>query len=459
MNNDSDYIFHEYTYSLCPQCLLPIPAKIIIKNNSVYLSKFCQKHGESLAILEEDAAYYLSEAQYAKPGTLSKTQTKISKGCPFDCGLCPDHEQHTCIALIEVTNNCNLKCPTCYADSNKGNYLSLEKIERMLDFYQEAEGGKAEVLQISGGEPTLHPQIIEIIKLAKKKQIKSVMLNTNGIRIAEDLEFVKELSRFDEGFEIYLQFDGFDPSTYKRIRGIDMTGIKKRAIDNLTGYKIPITLVATVEKGINDHELGKIFEFGLHTPFVRGVNFQPLAFFGRLNKPDINNRITMTGIIKKLEEQTNGILTKKDFIPLPCHPERVAFTFLYRKGGGFVPITRHLNAKKYLPLIKNTFSFKPEDFTEKIEKNFILSCNCFDLLKKLRPLIPVNYTLKSKVDKTKHINENTFRVSIVSFVDAYNFDMKSMKKECVHIITPDLKRIPFSSFNLIHRNRYAAKSL
>lgn len=456
MSKDSDYIFHEYTYSFCPLCMTLSPAKIVIKDGKVYILKQCKKHGKRMDILEEDAEYYKKEFEYSKPGTLSKTQTKTLRGCPYDCGLCPDHEQHTCIALIEITNGCNLKCPTCYANSGVGKFLSLKKIGKMMDLFKEAESGEPGVLQISGGEPTVHPQVIEIIKMAQEKGIKQVMLNTNGIRISTDLEFVKQLSRFKKGFEIYMQFDGFDEKANKRIRGKPMNEMRMRAIDNLTKYEIPITLVATVENGVNDKELGKIFEFALNRPYIRGVNFQPLAFFGRLNHPDPNNRITMTGIINRLEEQTNGILLKKDFIPLPCHPERVAFTYLYRKGSGFVPVTRHLNAKEYIPLIKNTFSFKPEDFTEKLELN-IAGCDCFGLLKKLRPLIPDNYAKKSQKEKKKHLDENTFRVSIVSFVDAYNFDMKSMKKECIHIITPDLKRIPFSSFNMIHRAKYALK--
>lgn len=154
--------------------------------------------------------------QYSKPGTLSKPQQSRDRGFPFDCGLCPDHEQHSCIGVLEVTSNCDAHCPTCYAQSkDNGEFLRMEQFEQMLDFFIDAEFGQAEILQISGGEPTTHPDILEIIRMAKRKKIKYVMLNTNGLRIATDETFVRELSRFVRDFEVYLQFDGFAEQTYQ----------------------------------------------------------------------------------------------------------------------------------------------------------------------------------------------------------------------------------------------------
>lgn len=455
MSNQKDYQFIEYTTSLCPICLKRVDAKIILKDNKIFVLKHCFEHGEQEEILEENAEYYLKRMQYTKPGSVSKTQTLRKNNCPFDCGLCPDHEQHTCIGLIEVTNNCDLKCPMCYANSGIGGHLPLEKIDEMLDFFLDSEFGNAEILQISGGEPTTHPQIIEIIKLARKKKIKYVMLNTNGLLIADDEDFVKELSQFVGGFEIYFQFDGFDEKIYKHLRGRELLEVKMRAIENLTKYKIPITLVSTIERGINDQEIGKIVEFGINTKYIRGINFQPVAFFGRLGTVNKENRITITGIIQELEKQMNGMIGINDFIPLPCNVDRVAISYLYRVKDDFIPLTRNLDIKNYLPVIRNTFKFDPEDFLKDLVKNTMCSsgncCNYLTLLKKFKKIIPDNYLLKSKEEKIEYVSENTFRISVTSFVDAYNFDMKSMKKECVHVITPDLKKIPFSSYNILHR--------
>jgi 7,8-dihydro-6-hydroxymethylpterin dimethyltransferase len=451
----SEYRYIEHTTSICPSCLKRLDAKIVEKDGKIFILKFCPEHGAQEEILEEDAEYYLGRMRYTKPGTVSKTQTQRKNGCPFDCGLCPEHEQHTCVGLIEVTNKCDLGCPTCYANSGNGGFLSLEKIGEMLDFFLDSEYGDAEILQISGGEPTTHPQIIDIIRLAREKKIKYVMLNTNGLRVADDEEFVRELSQFVGGFEIYLQFDGFDDAVYRHLRGRDLSEIKARAVRNLTKYKIPITLVSTIERGVNDHEIGKIVEFGIATKYIRGINFQPVAFFGRLKGIDSKKRITMTGVIEAIDRQMKGMIRKADFFPLPCNVDRVAIAYLHKSDGEFIPLTRNLNVVDCLPAIRNTFKFDPEEFLKDLTKKALCPggscCNYLGAIKDFGKLIPKSFYAKTQAEKIEYVSENTFRISITSFVDAYNFDMKSMKKECVHIITPDLRKMPFSAYNMLHR--------
>ena len=228
-----DYILYEMTTSICPECNERIQAKVIIRDKAVYLMKFCPIHGKQEELLEEDIEYHRQKRNFDKPGTISKTQTIFEKGCPFDCGLCPQHDQHTCIGLIEITNKCNLNCPSCYADSGSGEFLSLTKINEMMDFLIESEGGQAEILQISGGEPTLHPELFPILELARKKNIKYLMLNTNGLRIADDEEFARKLGVFKGSFEIYLQFDGFKESCYSSLRGENILERKMRAISTI----------------------------------------------------------------------------------------------------------------------------------------------------------------------------------------------------------------------------------
>ncbi len=452
-----DYVFYEFTNALCPECLHSIPAKVILKDDKVFLLKYCPDHGESIELLEEVAAYHLKKRQYDKPGTKMKVHTKMEKGCPYDCGICPQHDQHACIGLIEITTKCDLKCPLCYANAGTGEFLPLDKIEKMMDFFQDSEGGKAEILQISGGEPSLHPDILKIIALAKTKKFKYVMLNTNGIRLAEDEAFVEALSQFVGGFEIYLQFDGFKASTYENLRGENLLEKKKKAIENLTKYKLPTTLVSTISKGINDDEVGQIFTFGLNQPYVRGINYQPVAFFGRTQQRVVDNRITLTGILKRMEQQTSSMLKMDDFIPLPCNVERVAITYLYRTSTGeFTPITRGAQIQDYLPLIDNTFAFTIEDALKNVSKSIKdvkTPCDCLKFLGDFKQMVPLDFVIKSKEQKMDYIDQNTFRISVSSFLDAYNFDMKSMQKECVHVITSDLRKIPFSAYNIIHREK------
>ena len=189
-------MFLESTICLCNSCQKTIEGKIIKNGSSIFLQKLCKDHGIQEELLEEDASYYFRKREFDKPGNKIKPDTKFSKGCPFDCGLCPNHEQHSCNAIIDITDRCDMGCPTCYASSGKGKDLSLDKIEKMMDFFQERENNEAEILQISGGEPTVHPQILEILALSKKKKFRYVLLNTNGLRIARDENFAKELSKF-----------------------------------------------------------------------------------------------------------------------------------------------------------------------------------------------------------------------------------------------------------------------
>jgi len=457
-NYQRDYKFISFTSGLCNECLRKIDAKIVQIGESIYIKKICPEHGQQTEILEEDAGFYLKRNEFDKSGTISKTQTAVKLGCPFDCGLCPSHDQHTCNGLIEVTGACDLGCPTCYANSGAGDHLPVETIDKMLDLFVESEYGSGEILQISGGEPTLHPQIIDIIKLARSKTIKYILLNTNGLRIARDEEFVKELSQFKGGFEIYLQFDGLTDRSVQPIRGKNVTSQKFKALENLAKYKIPITLVATIVKGVNDDQIGPIFEFALRQPLVRGINYQPVAFFGRLDRVDTENRITMTGILRSLKDQTKGMVKVSDFIPLPCDVERVAISYLFKQGEAFIPLIRNVDIKQFLPAIRNTFKFAPDDvmkeITESLAKNAQGCCQLAGLFGNLKKTImPSNYLAMSSDQKADFINNNTFRISATSFIDKYNFDARSMQKECVHVITPDLKKIPFSAYNMIHRDK------
>lgn len=451
-----DYIYHSFTKTLCSKCGKRIDGKIIYNENGVYILKNCPDCGEHSELLEEDYSYHLRKAKYDKQGTLSSVQTKRENGCPYDCGLCPSHDQHSCIGLIEITKRCNLDCKMCFAkcEASQGKDLSLEQIEQMMDFYMDAENGKAEILQISGGEPTLHKDIIKIVQMAKDKGFKYVMINTNGIKIAEDEAFAKELAQFKGGFEVYLQFDGLNDEIYEKLRGKTLFDVKKKAVHHLSKYKIPTTLVTTIEAGINDNFIGEILAFGMNTDCVRGVNFQPVSYYNG-EKPRAD-RTTLSGVLKRIERQTKKMILMSDFIPLPCNVERVAITYLFKNEKGFIPITRDRDLSEFKASIENTFMFTVEDTLKnfKEDSKIFNVCACCDFINDIKKYLPRNFLLKSKEEKMKFVDENTFRISVSAFVDRYNFDIKSVQKECVHFITPDLKRIPFSTFNMLYREKY-----
>jgi uncharacterized radical SAM superfamily Fe-S cluster-containing enzyme len=460
---DRPYIYHNFTNSLCPKCLKVIQAKIILQNNKVYMLKTCPEHGAMRTLLSSDAAYYLSQSQYNKPGTLPRHfQTPVEKGCPLDCGLCTDHEQHTCLALVEITEACNLRCPTCFADSDVGRFSPLEEVGRMLDTVIENEG-YADVVQFSGGEPTIHPHLIEILEMAKKKRIKAMMINTNGVRIARDEEFVRQLTAFKGNFEVYLQFDGFRQSTYEALRGLDLRAVKQKAIENLTKYEIPINLTATIKRGVNEDEIGEIVKFGVAQKMVRGITFQPITNVGRHDDFNAMDRTTVPDVIRAIDEQTDGMFRKTDFVPLPCHSDCISMTYAYIKGKKVKPLPRYIDVKAYLDVIGNQINFRVDDMKSVVGEALMrlwsasMPLSTVNALRDFSCCLPVAPQALSQSEHASVLYENMFRIVIIAFMDAWNFDVRSAKKCCVHHVLPDGKIVPFCSYNTLHRPRYMHK--
>src|SRR5438105_3429169 len=302
---DVDYVFFELTRSICPQCRRVIDAHILLRDNKVYMRKRCPEHGSFEGLVYGYAQSYISSARINKPGNIPLAySTPIQHGCPHDCGLCPDHQQHACLGIIEVNSACNMDCPLCFANAGAGFNLTLEEVEGMLDHLVETEG-HPEVVQFSGGEPSIHPHILQMMRAAKARNIRHVMLNTNGKRIADDDMFLAALA--DIHPSIYFQFDGFTSETYRVLRGEpDLLQLKLRALDRLAATGLSVILVPAIERGVNLHEVGAIVKFAIAHPAVRGINFQPAFHSGRHGEHDPLQRLTIPDILRAMEEQTAG---------------------------------------------------------------------------------------------------------------------------------------------------------
>ena len=321
--------------SLCETCLKLVPAKILIEGDEVFYQKRCPAHGVQKTLVASDAAYFKSTKDFVKPGDLPLAyQSRTHHGCPWDCGLCPDHEQHSCLALIEVNDECNLTCPVCFADSSprRTRNRTLAEVDAMLETLVASEGNP-DLMQISGGEPTIHPQILEILHLAKTKPIRHIMLNTNGIRIATDKAFVAELAKLKPGFEVYLQFDSLHRTALENLRGADLRKVRADALANLEEAGISTTLVCVVKKGVNDGEIGDIVRHALSFKCVRGITFQPVQDAGRNLDFDKNrDRMLLTDIRRAIATQAGEVFTGEDIIPLPCNPDYIAIAYGLRDG-------------------------------------------------------------------------------------------------------------------------------
>lgn len=445
------YIFYELTNSVCSNCLRIAEAKIIFEEGNVYLIKNCLEHGREKVLISTDIEYYKACRSFLKPGQMPlRFNTATELGCPYDCGLCPDHEQHSCLTLIEITDRCNLECPVCYADSSpkKGKHRSLKEIEFMLDELVKNEG-EPDVVQLSGGEPTIHPQFWEVMDLAKSKPIKHLMINTNGVRIAQDKDFCARLATYIPGFEVYLQFDSLKSAPIAQLRGMDLKDVRRQAIANLNEFEISTTLVVTLCKGLNDNEIGDIIEFALQQPSVRGITFQPMQMAGRLEGFDPEkDRLTLAEIRQKILAQSQ-VFQAQDIIPVPCHPDCIAMAYALKVDGKTVPLSGIIG-KDTLLSGRNTIQYENDPAVrDQIFKLFSLNQTPDSSSSALGDLLCCLPKLKFPSELSY---KNIFRIIIMEFLDRYNFDVRSVKRTCVHIAHPDGRIIPFDTYNMFYRN-------
>ena len=450
---DRPYLFYELTNSLCSTCLKKVEAKVVIQNDHVYLHKWCPEHRLQKVLISTDAEYYKLSRQTLKPGQMPlKFNTPIKYGCPFDCGLCPDHEQHSCLTLIEITDQCNLTCPVCYSESSphRLTHRSMEQIEFMLDCVVRNEG-EPDVVQISGGEPTIHPQFFQVLDLAKSKPIKHLMVNTNGIRIANDAEFAKRLKDYMPGFEIYLQFDSLKPGPLLALRGVDLTDVRKKALDRLNQHNISTTLVVTLKKGLNDQEIGELIDFALKQKCVRGITFQPIQDAGRLqNFNPETDRLTLGEIRQQILRQS-PIFKPSDVIPVPCHPDCLAMAYALKVNGQITPLTGLIDPRVLLHGEGNTIIYEKHDAMRgELFKLFSTAASPGSSASSLKQLLCCLPLVEMKGETLSY--DNIFRILIMQFLDPHNFDVRSVKKTCVHIVHPDGRIIPFDTFNLFYRD-------
>jgi uncharacterized radical SAM superfamily Fe-S cluster-containing enzyme len=457
---DADYVFYELTRSICPECRRVIDAQIVLRDRKVYMRKRCPVCGPFEALVYGDADAYVANGKYNKPGTIPLAHgSAVDRGCPYDCGLCPDHQQHTCLGIIEVNSACNMSCPLCFSTAGPGFSLTLEEVEAMLDEFVRTEG-TPEVVQFSGGEPTIHPQIIEFVKAAQARGIRFVMINTNGRRIARDDEFVAQLADVKPSF--YFQFDGFGRNTSLALRGeADIVDEKIRALDRLAAVGLNVTIVPAIERDVNEHEIGSIVDFAISHPAVRGINFQPAFHAGRHLRHDPLRRITIPDILRLIEAQTAGKFLASDFIPVPCcFPTCNAVTYAFVEDDRVVPLPRIVNVYEYLDYLTNRvvpdfgvqirgaleglWSSSSVAGSQKSIDQLAVSCQACGL--------PEAMTVG---DLAKHV----IMIMVQDFMDPWTFNQKNLMKCCKEFLLPGGKQIPFCAYNTIGYREQARAQL
>ena len=451
------YLFYDTTQSVCTTCLRQVEAKIVFKDERVYMDKWCPVHGTERVLMSDDVAYYrLCREVFVKPPEMpQRFETPMRHGCPYDCGLCPDHMQHSCLAVVEITDHCNLRCPTCYASSGpeRLTHRSFDQVLAMLDAVVASEG-QADVVQIRGGEPTLHPRFFDILDAAKARPIRHLMLNTNGIRLAQEPGFVERLATYAPGFEVYLQFDSLQREPLVDLRGADLRRIRQDALDKLNTLNLSTTLVMTVKRGVNDEEIGEVIRFAAQQRCVRGVTLQPVQDAGRVEAYDAaKHRLTVSEIRRRIVDQS-GLFSAEDVVPVPCNPDTLAMAYALRSDDGSLqPLTRFLDPRTLVEGAGNTIVFEHDaSLKQQVFKLFSTNhspesqASCLSDLMCCLPKIATPAAL----DYTK-----VFRVLIVQFMDARGLDIRALKKSCIHMAQPDGRMIPFESHNIFYRDERA----
>lgn len=431
------------TESVCPECLSRVPALRVRRENEVFLDKTCPEHGHFQTVIWRGQPDFTSWKRSKTPAYPKNAFTTIERGCPFDCGLCPEHRQHTCHALLEVTQRCNLLCPVCYADSGNPNHEdpSLAAISEWFQLILKA-GGPYNV-QLSGGEPTLRHDLPEIIALGRSLGFSYIQLNTNGLRLAYDLQFVDELKQAGLS-TVFLQFDGTSDDIYLQLRGTASLEFKQKAIENCSRLGLGVILVPTLVPGVNDQDIGPIVQFALrHAPIVRGVHFQPVSYFGRYaSSPSNESRLTIPEIIRALIEQTSGLVQEESFRPPGCENSWCSFhaNYVILPDNRLLPVTQHKTASACC---------QPEDGAHgaALARKFVANQWVAPDPDLLLPVFSGPGLGEWEV-VLQRAHTHSFCISGMAFQDAWNLDLERLRDCCIHVMSPDGKLIPFCAYNL-----------
>ena len=424
------------TESVCPVCLRLLTAEICPERDGVYMEKTCPEHGGFRALLwEGDLRSYLRWSTENRAVEAPKDPKPCGRGCPYDCGLCEQHRTRGCCVLLELTRRCNLRCPVCFASAGEegGDDLSLEQIGAQYDYLM-AHGGPFNI-QLSGGEPTVRDDLPEILRLGREKGFSFLQLNTNGLRLAAQPDYARQLKQAGLS-TVFLQFDGLSDRVYETLRGRALLAEKERAIDNCTKAGLGIVLVPVIAAGVNEDQVGPILRYALSKmPAVRGVHFQPLSYFGRCGLDRPEKPVTIPRMLRLMEEQTGGLLRASDFAGGGAENPYCSFHASYRKkaDGSLQALRRKadegcccVSSEDSRQAVADQWSGGAEDFAR---DGALLETSSLDAF-------------------LEQARRSTFAVSGMVFQDAWNLDLKRLRRCYICEMDAEHGMVPFCAYNL-----------
>jgi uncharacterized radical SAM superfamily Fe-S cluster-containing enzyme len=481
------------TQSICPECLLTddkvhvIDATLYEENGKVMYKKTCEDHGEFIDVYWGDVEMF-NKAQkwWYKTVGLDNPRTETVKGCPEDCGQCPEHKSHTALALLDVTNRCNLRCPICFAVAAEGGTVYEPEPEEVLEMMRNLRRNlpvPAPAIQFAGGEPTVSKHLPQYIKWAKELGFRHVQIASNVIRIGKSKEYLQELR--DAGLStIYMQFDGVTPGPYLEARGTDLLSLKKQAVQNAREVGMEsLVLVPTVVRGVNDDQLGDIIQYAVdNRDVVRCVNFQPVSITGRIDHAARNEmRITIPDCIHLIEEQTGGKIPATEWYPVPsmmpvgralglikggpdlelsAHFACGMSTFIYiDDDGDYKPITDVIDVDKFLLLLEdiaNLYANEARGASKRAKAKLAAGARHIKKKGLIKDLLSA-FLNRGDYDSLAKLMRRVIMIGMMHFQDPYNFDLERVQHCDINYSVPDGRIIPFCTMNTIHRSRIEKK--
>ena len=471
VNDASKRVINTST-SLCVHCKNAIDATIYeYANNEVWMHKYCEAHGEQKSRLSDDAEWYKNTRSLRQPdfpqylNPPSQISKNLEHGCPFDCGPCQIHQQKIRLPIVTITSACNLDCPKCYVHNKnqEAYHISLQDFSETLDNIIQ-QNPDAELLNITGGEPTMHPHFLQLIEICHAKGFRRISVCSNGIIMANDEQFLKRFAEL--GGRVALSFDSFDDDANYALNGSHLLRIKTRCMDLLEKYNVGTTLIPVISKGINDHEIGDIVRYAFSKRNLRHIEFHTITFTGPGGSQfDRSARINMHEVLTLVEQQCADLISKSDFVPSPCaHPlcYQIAYFLVDPEDGAAISFTRFLNKQTIYECLSGSLYLEPSEKLQQAMRDAMNDLWLNDdaqsqrILKILKHALDYVFPSQRAISQEESLRRSEELVKAIylhSHMDEENFDVERIAQCCDADCYPDGSSIPVCAYNILYREK------
>ncbi len=463
------------TTSLCRVCKNAVPAEVVEERGQVWMHKRCPQHGPQQVMLSPNPAWYRkTRAVELPPAPPPRTAVPISHGCPFDCGPCAGHSQRVRLPVVTITSACNLDCPICYVHNKNQDayFMSREEFLDVLAHLRKDSGGDIDLVNLTGGEPTLHPQLFEFLELAQAAGVHRVSLCTNGLRLARDEDYVRRLAALKA--RIALSFDTFDRHADHLLQGANVLPAKLRCLELLAAHGVDTTLIPVMTRGVNDHEIGRILELGLSYPNVRHIEVHTITYTGQSGvnfQSDVQNprsgRISMYEVLEQIQATTGGLLQPSDYVPSPCaHPlcYQIAYLLTDTGGGPPIPLTRLIPPAVLYDCLGDHLYIEPSRKLEEamragVEELWASEApeaeRALKVVKRLLAEVFPSAGSTSREAALRALERSAKAVYVHSHMDEETFDTERIAACCDSNCYADGRQVPVCSYNVLYREKEA----